>query len=67
MKSGVLVVGGTPRGYLGANKRGGTIYARSAKALPPARAFAVNRDEMALLSKHLGIGQLQAMMFKKFV
>jgi formylmethanofuran dehydrogenase subunit C len=67
MQSGVLVVGGTPRGYLGANKRGGTIYARGAKALPPAKAFAVDRKDMALLSKHLGVGQLQAMMFKKFV
>jgi formylmethanofuran dehydrogenase subunit C len=66
MQSGVLVVGGTPRGYLGANKRGGTIYARGAKALPPAKASAVNRNDIALLSKHLGVGQLQAMMFKKF-
>ena len=54
MQSGVLVVGGTPRGYLGANKRGGTIYARGVKALPPAKAFAVNRDDIVLLSKHLG-------------
>ncbi|MGZ8932894.1 MAG: hypothetical protein ACXW06_06405, partial [Halobacteriota archaeon] len=67
MRSGVLVVGGTPRGYLGANKRGGTIYARGAKALPPAKAFAVNHNDIALLSKHLGVGQLHAMMFKKFV
>jgi len=67
MRSGLLVVGGTPGGYLGANKRGGTIYARGAKALPPAKAFTVNRNDMALLSKHLGVGQLQAMMFKKFV
>jgi formylmethanofuran dehydrogenase subunit C len=67
MRSGVLVVGGTPQGYLGANKRGGTIYARGAKALPPAKTFAVTREDIALLSKHLGVGQLQAMMFKKFV
>ena len=67
MQSGVLVVGGTPQGYLGANKRGGTIYARGAKALPPAKAFAVTRDDIALLAKHLDVGQLQAMMFKKFV
>jgi formylmethanofuran dehydrogenase subunit C len=67
MQSGVLVVGGTPQGYLGANKRGGTIYARGVKALPPAKTFAVTGKDIALLSKHLGVGQLQAMMFKKFV
>ncbi|MGZ4927203.1 MAG: hypothetical protein ACXV76_02795 [Halobacteriota archaeon] len=67
MQSGILVIGGTSQGYLGANKRGGTIYAHGAKALPPAKAFAVNRNDMTLLSKYLRVGQLQAMMFKKFV
>jgi formylmethanofuran dehydrogenase subunit C len=67
MKSGVLVLGGTPHGYLGANKRGGMIYARGAKALPPSQALAVTGNDIALLSKHLGISHLDAMMFKKFV
>jgi formylmethanofuran dehydrogenase subunit C len=67
MKSGVLLVGGTPQGYLGANKRGGTIFARGAKALPPSKARAVTGNDIALISKHLGISQLHAMMFKKFV
>lgn len=67
MKSGVLLVGGTPQGYLGANKRGGTIYARGAKALPPSKARAVTGNDITLISKHLGISQLHAMMFKKFV
>jgi len=67
MRSGVLVIGGTPKGYLGANKRGGTIYARRAKALPPAQALAVTGNDIALLSAHLGISQLHAMTFKKFV
>jgi formylmethanofuran dehydrogenase subunit C len=67
MKSGVLLVGGTPQGYLGANKRGGTIYARGANALPPSKARAVTGKDITLISKHLGISQLHAMMFKKFV
>ena len=67
MKSGVLLVGGTPQGYLGANKRGGTIYARGAKALPPSKARAVTGNDITLISKHLGISQLHATMFKKFV
>ena len=67
MKSGVLLVGGTPQGYLGANKRGGTIYARGAKALPPSKSRAVTGNDITLISKHLGISQLHAMMFKKFV
>ena len=67
MKSGVLVIGGTPQGYLGANKRGGTIYAHGATALPPSKALAVTGNDIALVSRHLGISQLQAMMFKKFV
>jgi len=67
MRSGVLLIGGTPQGYLGANKRGGTIYARGAKALPPSKAVAVTGNDIALVSRHLGISQLHAMMFKKFV
>jgi formylmethanofuran dehydrogenase subunit C len=67
MKAGTLIIGGVPKGYLGANKRGGAIYARGAKALPPSRALAVVGDDVALLSKALGINQLQAMMFKKFL
>jgi formylmethanofuran dehydrogenase subunit C len=67
MKSGVLVIGGMPQGYLGANKRGGTIYAHGATALPPSKALAVTGNDIALVSRHLGISQLQAMMFKKFV
>ena len=67
MKSGTLIIGGTPRGYLGANKRGGTIYARRAEALPPAQALAVTGNDIRLVSKHLGISQVEAMMFKKFV
>ncbi|MGB9371967.1 MAG: hypothetical protein WCB79_08580 [Halobacteriota archaeon] len=67
MKSGVLVIGGTPQGFLGANKRGGTIYARGATALPPSKALAVTGNDIALVSRHLGISQLHAMMFKKFV
>ena len=67
MKAGILIIGGVPEGYLGANKRGGAIYARGAKALPPSQALAVVGDDVALLSKGLGVNQLQAMMFKKFV
>lgn len=67
MKAGILIIGGMPEGYLGANKRGGAIYARGSKALPPSQALAVVGDDVALLSKGLGINQLQAMMFKKFV
>jgi formylmethanofuran dehydrogenase subunit C len=66
MRSGVLVIGGTPEGYLGAKKQGGTIYARGAKALPPSKSFALAREDITLLSRALGIAQLQAMMFNKF-
>jgi len=67
MRSGVLVIGGTPQGFLGANKRGGTIYTRGVKALPPSKALAVTGNDVTLVSKHLGISQLQAMAFQKFV
>ncbi|MDD1721743.1 MAG: tributyrin esterase, partial [Euryarchaeota archaeon] len=67
MKGGTLAVGGTVQGYLGANKRGGIIYAQGAKALPPSHATAVAGDDLAFLSKALGISQLHAMMFKKFM
>jgi len=67
MRSGVLVIGGTPEGYLGAKKQGGTIYARGTKALPPSKPLVLTQDDAVLLSRALGVAQLQAMMFKKFV
>ncbi len=67
MKDGTLAIGGTVEGYLGANKHGGVIYARGAQALPPSHALPVAGADLTLLSKVLGISQLQAMMFTKFV
>jgi formylmethanofuran dehydrogenase subunit C len=67
MRSGALVIGGVPEGYLGAKMRGGTIYARGARALPPSKRLALTRDDVALVSRALGVAQLQAMMFNKFV
>ncbi|MGZ4914624.1 MAG: hypothetical protein ACXV3T_06910 [Halobacteriota archaeon] len=67
MKGGTLAIGGKVQGYLGANKRGGIIYAQGSKALPPSHAEPVAGGDIAFLSKVLGVSQLQAMMFKKFV
>ncbi len=67
MKGGTLAIGGTVQGYLGANKHGGIIYAQGAKALPPSHATPVAGDDLSYLSKALGISQLHAMMFKKFL
>ena len=67
MKSGVLVVGGKSSGYVGAKKRGGVIYVRGAKALPPSKEVLVVGEDVALLIRSLGISQIQAMMFKKYI
>ncbi len=67
MKGGTLAIGGVVRGYLGANKHGGTIYARGARALPPSQSTQVAGGDLAFLSKALGISQLHAMTFKKFI
>jgi formylmethanofuran dehydrogenase subunit C len=67
MRSGVLIVGGRSSGYLGANKRGGVIYARGAQALPPAKEVPVTGKDVTLLIRSLGISQIHAMMFKKYV
>jgi formylmethanofuran dehydrogenase subunit C len=67
MKSGVLVVGGKSSGYVGAKKRGGVIYVRGAKALPPSKEVPVVGEDIALLIRSLGISQIQAMMFKKYI
>ncbi len=63
MKGGTLVIRGKAKGYVGANMKGGTIfYKREAmlKPVPP------DGNDIRMLVKLLGMGQIEAMMFRKY-
>ncbi len=64
MKGGTLIIGGKARGYVGAEMKGGRIFYKGEAMLP---AASVDGDDIRMLVRLLGISQVEAMMFRKFV
>ncbi len=64
MKGGTLIIGGKAKGYVGANMKGGTIFYKG-DAMSPAAL--VDGNDIRMLVRLLGISQVEAMMFKKFL
>lgn len=64
MKGGTLIIGGKAKGYVGAKMKGGTIFYKGEAMLP---AALVDGDDIRMLVRLLGISQVEAMMFKKFL
>ncbi|MDD5474045.1 MAG: formylmethanofuran dehydrogenase [Candidatus Methanoperedens sp.] len=64
MKGGTLIIGGKAKGYVGANMKGGTIFYKGEAMLP---AALVDGNDIRMLVRLLGISQVEAMMFRKFL
>ncbi len=64
MKGGTLIIGGKAKGYVGAKMKGGTIFYKGEAMLPSAL---VDGNDISMLVRLLGISQVEAMMFKKFL
>jgi formylmethanofuran dehydrogenase subunit C len=64
MKGGTLIIRGKAKGYVGANMKGGTIFLKGDAMLP---AVLVDGSDIKMLIRLLGIGQVEAMMFKKII
>jgi hypothetical protein len=45
---------------------GGAVYATRGRPIPPARAQPLKGDDVALVSKVLGVTSFQAMMYRRF-
>jgi len=63
MKGGRLIIQGKARGYVGANMKGGNIFYKGDALLP---GHSPDEKDIRMLIKILGIGQIEAMMFKKY-
>ncbi len=63
MKGGMLIIGGKAKGYVGVEMKGGTIFYKGEAMLKPALP---DSNDIKMLVKLLGIGQVEAMMFRKF-
>jgi formylmethanofuran dehydrogenase subunit C len=64
MKDGTLIIGGKAKGYVGAKMKGGTIFYKGEAMLP---AALVDGNDIRMLVRLLGISQVEAMMFRKFL
>jgi glutamate synthase domain-containing protein 3 len=64
MRGGTLIIGGKARGYVGAEMKGGRIFYKGEAMLP---AALVDENDIRMLVRLLGIIQVEAMMFKKFL
>ena len=64
MKGGILIIRGKAKGYVGANMKGGTVFYKGEAMLP---AVPVDGSDIRMLVRFLGISQVEAMMFKKFL
>lgn len=63
MKGGMLIIHGKAKGYAGANMKGGNIFYKGDALLP---GHSPDEKDIRMLIKILGIGRIEAMMFKKF-
>jgi len=64
MKSGMLIIRGKSKGYVGANMKGGTILYKGDAMVA---SVPVEGSDIRMLVRLLGIGQVEAMMFKKYI
>jgi formylmethanofuran dehydrogenase subunit C len=64
MKGGTLIIRGKAKGYVGANMKGGTIFYKGEAMLP---ASLPDENDVRMLVRLLGISQVEAMMFRKFL
>lgn len=66
MRAGEIIIEGDAGSFACARMKGGAVYARQGKCLPPARMCSPDGGEQAMLSRSLEIPLLHAMMYKKF-
>ena len=66
MRSGEIIVADNAGSYACAKMKGGSIYAKEGKILPPAQAKTLSPAEQAFVSKALGIVPFYAQMYKRF-
>lgn len=66
MRGGEIFVAGDAGGYICAGMVGGAVYATRGRPIPPAKAQPLKGEEVALVSKVLGVTSFQAMMYRKF-
>ena len=66
MRGGEIFVAGDAGCYLGAGMTGGAVYATRGKPIPPAKAQPLKGEEVALVSKVLGVTSFQAMICRRF-
>jgi formylmethanofuran dehydrogenase subunit C len=63
MKGGTLIIGGKAKGYVGAEMKGGTIFY---KGEAMCKAAPLEGSDIRMLTRLLGISQVEAMMFRKY-
>lgn len=66
MRCGEIFVHGHAGSYACARMSGGSIYARSCKAVPPAKEHQLNQNELATLIRVLELNPIHAMMYKRW-
>jgi formylmethanofuran dehydrogenase subunit C len=66
MRGGEIFVHGHAGSYACARMKGGSIYARSCKAVPPAREHQLNQNELETLIRALEPNAIHAMMYKRW-
>ncbi len=66
MHGGEIFVNGHAGSYACARMNGGSIYARSCKAVPPAREHQLNQSELATLTRVLETNPIHAMMYRRW-
>jgi formylmethanofuran dehydrogenase subunit C len=54
MQGGEIFVEGNAGGFLCAKMRGGVVYAREGKPVPPAKAYPLEQEDSRRVSKALG-------------
>ncbi|MDF0590350.1 tributyrin esterase [Candidatus Methanocrinis natronophilus] len=66
MRGGEIFVAGDAGGYICAGMVGGAVYATRGRPIPPAKAQPLKGDEVALVSRALGVTSFQAMICRRF-
>jgi formylmethanofuran dehydrogenase subunit C len=66
MRGGEIFVAGNAGCFACAKISGGAVYARSCKAVPPAREHPLKQNELATLTRVLELNPIHAMMYKRW-
>ena len=66
MLGGEIFVHGHAGSYACARMKGGSIYARSCKAVPPAKEHPLNQNELATLIRVFELNPIHAMIYKRW-